>query len=179
MNVHNPVTYIGNAQAIEDPIKARLEAHFGNVTNFPDEDSGRDGCLFPDGSRSVECTNWMVYVRRLLGNRVEFCGFFEEDNPSSEIAQDVGGHDFAVVDGRYIVDGWVKHVAGLADRTVFDMHDPSDHAVIRRLYGDREQWKGADDLKRRADNETPEVRARAMRGITPFEENEVNISLAA
>lgn len=144
---------------------AGLEALYGDDRNFPTRDDEGDGNLFPDGSRFSTCTSWARYVMRIEGDGVHLYGFFDDDNPGSEIANLCGGHDFAVVDGRFIVDPWVKHVEGLSGRCVFDLDDPSDAEAITRLYGDRCRWKRGTELEADVRGETPEMRAAAMEGI--------------
>lgn len=148
--------------------KAALAAHFDDPLHVPDRFSRTEQChVFPDGWASAICTNWMRYVARILRrDRVEFRGFLDN---GSEIARDYGGHDFAIVDGRHIVDGWLVHVAGLHPTAVLDLEDPADADAIDRLYGARSTWivhEGTigSDL----DAETPRQRARAMRGVRTF-----------
>lgn len=87
------------------------------------------------------CTGFALEIRRKLGAaRVGVFGFSLEDNPTSFIAQQAGGHDFAVVDGWFIVDPWLLEVAGIGDCAVFDL-GASDVREIERLYGAREKWK--------------------------------------
>jgi hypothetical protein len=122
--------------------RGELERRFGTgeaLGEIPDE-SGDHGATFPDGSPAATCTSWARQVAAALGSRAAVFGFSAEDNPSSEIASDVGGHDFAVVDGRWIVDGWASDWDSYSDRAVHDLEDPSEAGEIRRLYGDRARW---------------------------------------
>ncbi|MGX5873001.1 hypothetical protein MJ547_04465, partial [Burkholderia gladioli] len=96
--------------------------------------------VFPDGSSALLCTNYARHVAAALPGRAVLVGFFEEENPGSRLAQIAGGHDFCVVDGRWIVDPWVRLVEGESDRICFDLADPSDAATIDDLYGPRERW---------------------------------------
>ncbi len=54
----------------------------------------------------------------------------------------VGGHDFAVVDDRFIVDPWIRLVEGMAELICFDLHDPGA-ATTADLFGDRSPWEEA------------------------------------
>lgn len=160
----------------QDRVKAALAAHFDVDSNFPDEHVDGE-YFFPDGSRSVVCTNWMIYARRLLGDRVEFYGYLNEKNPGACAAPLGSGHDFAIVDNRYIVDGWVKHVTCVSDRSVFDMRDPRDQPIVKDLYGDPFSWKRNElntidgrNLKVAIDSESAEFRMRAMRGFKAFDD---------
>lgn len=131
-----------------------VEEHYGTVH----EDAG-DGAQFEDGTRWSTCTNWAAYVIRALGRRAAMFGFDDEMNPGSSIADDYGGHDFAVVDGRYIVDGWVTNVAGMSERCVFDLQNPEHADEILKLYGDRSNWEDGYD----PNQESAKDRAEAMK----------------
>ena len=76
-------------------------------------------------------------------------GFDVEDNPTSSAAQDVGGHDFAVIDNRYIVDPWISVYSGEEDQIVFDLQNPSDHAKIEHIFGDRSKWGKFDKITKK------------------------------
>jgi hypothetical protein len=109
---------------------------------LPDEG---DGSQFPDGSGPwAMCWAWVHDLEKRLGSeRVKKFGFSEEDNPTSEIAELSGGHDFAIVDGRYLVDGWAQHVEQVHATGVFDLEDDAELADISRLYGDPRLWEDA------------------------------------
>ncbi|WP_109479902.1 hypothetical protein [Paraburkholderia sp. C35] len=102
--------------------------------------------VFPDGSSALLCTNYARHVAAALPGRAAVVGFFEEDNPGSRLAQIAGGHDFCVVDGRWIVDPWVRLVEGESERICFDLDCTDDVATIDDLYGDRSRWIAADPL---------------------------------
>jgi hypothetical protein len=121
-------------------LKDELEAEFGSgaaLGEYYDDESEQN--LFPDGSNSARCTHWAEQVRKVLGSdRVRIVGY--DENPEAEAASG-GDHDFALVDGRYIVDGWAKEWEMSADRAVHDLEDPADAAEIGRLYGDSSGWR--------------------------------------
>lgn len=73
-------------------------------------------------------------------------GFTAQDNPDAQVGAIVGGHDFAVVEDRWIVDPWAVHFdpESQASRYVHDRHDPGHAAEIRRLYGDPAHWSSVD-----------------------------------
>lgn len=142
----------------------QLEEVFGNEKNYNVTSFEDSGSEFPDGTAWAFCTNWAHYVRRVLGARCEIYGFDEEQNPDSLIAQEAGGHDFALVDGRYIVDGWAKNVEGMANRAVFDLEDEAQTDEILRLYGHRENWGRGDGNENAIDAESAIEREKAMAG---------------
>ena len=161
--------------------RASLEAYFGNESNFnfkserdwkfdgnydPEDEDDEGVWSFPSGGQWFICTDWSCYARRFYGDRVKLFGFMVEDNPESEGLVGFEGHDFAVLDDRYIIDGWLKAVEDFAGgRCVFDMQDPQDAQFIRRFYGDPKKWTHNTNIEQRVDRETPEQRALAMRGV--------------
>lgn len=102
--------------------------------------------VFPDGGSSTICTNYARAIAATLPGRAVVVGFFEQDNPGSRLAQIAGGHDFCVVDDRWIVDPWVRLVEGESNRICFDLTSEDDRAVILDLYGDRSRWTVADPV---------------------------------
>lgn len=132
---------------------------------IPDHES-EDGWLFPDGTRSSVCTNWAVYVRRALGPRAQIWGFFCEDNPrATGMAALAEGHDFAVLDERWILDGWMMHVAGVFEDPIIDMQDRANHRALEVFYGERRGWERNLHLERCTDMESACQRSRAMAGV--------------
>ena len=104
---------------------------------YYDEEEGVS--LLPNGGRAAVCTDCARFIgRKEPGTTI--VGYSHEDNPSdaSELAF---GHDFAIVDDRYIVDPWVVETAGVSSRAVFDLENPLDANEIRRLYGDPRKWE--------------------------------------
>ena len=174
----------------EDTLAKDLE-HFGNEDNFNirkgdhDEpldpnDADLDGpASFPSGGQWFICTDWSCYVRRELGDRAKLYGFdvetkrYEggaEEGDYEVLARGFDGHDFAVVDDRYIVDGWLTNIEGLHDKPVIDMQDPANAKVIKSIYGNPKLWDRNEHLEKIIDAETPEARARAFRGVKRFKQ---------
>jgi hypothetical protein len=92
------------------------------------------------GHSCTQCTGFAKEIRRMLGgDRVEVMGYLVDDNPHSITAQLDGGHDFALVDDRYIVDPWLFDVAGISEDIVFDLKQ--DTARILELYGPQKNWE--------------------------------------
>ena len=145
--------------------KQTLLALFQDEANFGICEDGRDGqMIFPDGTAAAMCTNWAIYVRRVLGDRAAIYGFGDDENPDSEIAQTCGGHDFALVDDRFIVDPWDVHYEGLHTSAVLDLQDPAETDKIAQLYGPRENWKRSSELEKEIDAESGKMRSRHMEG---------------
>lgn len=100
--------------------------------------------VFPDGTSAVCCTEYARQIYKAMPDRTVIFGFANIANPTSRVARDLfhpGGHDFAVVDDRYIVDPWVRLVAGRLLQIVFDLQDPLEAANALDIYGPRACWK--------------------------------------
>jgi len=95
--------------------------------------------LLLNGECLWRCTNGARFIVELVGRGHVF-GFHDKDNPGTATGELAFGHDFAVIDDRWIVDIWSKHFVGLSERCVFDLEFESDAAEIRRLFGDRSKW---------------------------------------
>lgn len=138
----------------EPETRASLERQFmGKDDAFwhitPEDEARGRGSEFDNGYSGVQCTGYACAILHKLGPaRVKVYGFHDAENPESAIARDAGGHDFAVVDNRWIVDPWLD--AGLSTpmgkddlptRGVYDMDSKEDQAEIDRLYGDQDAWR--------------------------------------
>lgn len=102
-----------------------------------------DESVFPNGDSAVNCTCCAERMIELAGNG-EIYGWPEDENVTSIVASDGQGHDFAVIDKRYLVDAWLKNVDGpagyIGERAVFDLDNEGDLALVLRLYGDPGTW---------------------------------------
>lgn len=107
-----------------------------------DEMPGMESRL-PGGGSGTCCTDYAELIYNALPGRVEIWGFANEDNPDCRIAQEEwhpGGHDFAIVDHRFIVDPWPRLVACTCTQMVFDLKDPHDAEKASRIYGPKKRW---------------------------------------
>jgi hypothetical protein len=155
------VRYLGAADRFQS-----LKRLYETSNTIPIRRDADEECsVFPDGSAIAICSNWAQYVRRIEGQRAELFGFYSHAVPESLIARLCFGHDFAVVDGRYLVDGWVKDIECLSAFAVFDLDDPATADEILRLYGPRAKWPRNLGLEAAVDDEAPEVRQEALRGV--------------
>lgn len=99
--------------------------------------------LLPHGGSAICCTDYAVHIFLKLPGRVQIVGFANEDNPTSRCAREefhCGGHDFALVDDRFIVDPWPRLVPMVMEQAVFDLNDPVDAELVLDVYGPRECW---------------------------------------
>ncbi len=120
-----------------------LEALIGTEELLGVIESKDSGAVFPDGSAMAICTNCARRVVEILGRGVVW-GYSVLDNPDTKAADGCGGHDFAIIDDRFIVDVWISLFVGEYHRSVFDFEDPGNAAVIVELYGNRTTWTRLD-----------------------------------
>lgn len=126
-----------------DPnLEAWLEQTFHDEDSYGGGEVQGDGSALASGEPWFQCTSWARMVAAAMPNRGRVMGFWIDDNPeATEIAKYCEGHDFAVVDGRYIVDGWAKNVEQMTNKVVFDLQNPKDKATILGIYGNPSKWK--------------------------------------
>ena len=127
---------------------------------------------WPEDSPYGTCT----YVNALpipelerQGHRCEMFGKSEEDfagQPWITEYQNVTGHDWTVVDGRWLVDLWIKPYLGL-ERAVFDLQHEGDRDQVEHLYGDRSGWRTADPEHVRRRLVQPELFKEILAAIEP------------
>lgn len=93
------------------------------------------------GVRYPRCTSSAEWLRLLLG-RGEVRGYSTDENPQALVGQHIFGHDFLVVDGRWLVDWWAVSYAGEHTHIVIDMQKQPD--LVRKYYGDPSTWTTLD-----------------------------------
>lgn len=109
-------------------------------------DAGKEAVsVFPDGSSAVVCTNYAVQVKNILADQeVKVMGFWTKDNPDCDIAREnkVDGHDFALVNNRFLVDPWFSLVESDSKKPiVYDLKNPSDRSLAEQVYGKSDHWE--------------------------------------
>lgn len=123
----------------------RSEEAIGITYEKPFPSHEDEYAMLPEGFGQMgRCTNCALFVASRIPNAV-VAGFRAEDpdqNPACthEVIRTVMGHDFAVVEGRYIVDLWISLYSGSEDRIVFDCLDPEDREKIVEIYGNPACW---------------------------------------
>lgn len=142
-----------------------LQAEFiGRDEDFWNIQESEDGGTTIAGSEfsATQCTGYACAIRQMLGERVRIMGFSADENPSA-VQQLADGHDFAVVDGRYIVDPWIVEVESgtftvasgetidVGGRGVFDLESEQDAELIETIYGDRSKWRSMPRVEAIAD----------------------------
>lgn len=98
--------------------------------------------FLPNGESLSICTHSAFLIKELYGERADIYGFYCKDNPrcKHDDILKADGHDFAIVDDRYIVDLWISHFKGSESQYVFDMKDKSDFESIMRIFGSPKRW---------------------------------------
>lgn len=96
-----------------------------------------DGLVCAGIGRISTCTNTAVYLADRLGGVVY--GYSIDDNPEAQLGQNEFGHDFAVIDDRWLVDFWARDTYDMRD--LYDLHNPRDLRIVTRQYGPRKNWK--------------------------------------
>lgn len=127
-----------------------LGAYFGDECTLVDEQvliaEGHDVddltivALLPGGGHLAICTSGADYVVKVLGEGGRY-GFACKDNPTvtDKNITECGGHDFAVIRGRYIVDPW--YAIARNGQGVYDLQSKADREAILRTYGDAGCWE--------------------------------------
>lgn len=157
----------GNNQDVREHFTAQMEAQFGTEAAFGVWFALADGTRLsldeyeamarsrgnnmPDatsrlanGGSAVCCTDYAAFIYQALPGRVQIVGFANVDNPTSRIAREAihpGGHDFALVDGRFLVDPWPRLVPVAFEQMVFDLGHEGDASLVLDIYGPRDCWR--------------------------------------
>ncbi|MDE3155427.1 MAG: hypothetical protein KGN76_10015 [Acidobacteriota bacterium] len=95
------------------------------------------------GESALSCTACAELVIELSGGRGSIYGWADRRNLTARVALGPGhpaGHDFAVIDDRYLVDPWAAHVEISTPCAVFDLDDAGDRAAVRHFFGDPATW---------------------------------------
>lgn len=101
----------------------------------------------PNKTQMGNCTNCAHFVVETLG-KGDVYGFACSDNPVKSIEiESCGGHDFAVIDKRFIIDIWLSLYSNHDIQIVFDLRDKKDFAKITEYYGDPQKWSKCDNTK--------------------------------
>jgi hypothetical protein len=94
----------------------------------------------PSQIQGVICTDYARWAQNVLGQG-RIVGFFDELNPGTKTGQHAGGHDFLLINNRFIVDLWIRDVTNWTNQIVFDLCSPHDKPLIKTLYGDQACWE--------------------------------------
>lgn len=106
--------------------------------------------VLPGGNDFGVCTCGADYVVKVLGEGGRY-GFTTENNEtvSDREIRICGGHDFAVIRGRFIVDPWYAMTVP-GSQGVYDLKSADDREQILSIYGDASCWEWYDPEKNEA-----------------------------
>jgi hypothetical protein len=94
---------------------------------------------FRSGGDCCCCTDSAIKIAKTFCGRV--WGYYGKENLSAIIGNGAeAGHDFAILEDRFLVDYWAFRVCGLTDRYFFDLTDLEHIKTGRLLYGSRDTW---------------------------------------
>lgn len=113
-----------------------LERLCQDIQNHCTQDENGEA-LLPNGRSAGICTFSARLITELRGGEV--FGYNDSDLPTNFIGEGEG-HDFALIQDRYLIDWWNCYFTGEAKRCVYDLQDPEDAEISRGLYPPRDRW---------------------------------------
>ena len=121
-------------------LRERIEQFVTALIAEETYDENEEIWVFAEGTACAVCTSSARRIACEFGGEV--FGYLSKMNPTAEIGGALcGGHDFAVIAGRWIVDYWAFHVARIARTPVLDLNSPGESELASRLLGERESWE--------------------------------------
>jgi len=95
---------------------------------------------FQSGGDCFRCCDAATKIATRFGGKV--VGYWSSKNSEALIGADHGdGHDFALINDRYLVDYWAFRIARLIDNPVLDLGRSHDRHRAAILYGDARTWE--------------------------------------
>ena len=70
----------------------------------------------------------------------EIWGYWCSENKTAIVGKSTGGHDFVLIDDRFLVDAWAAKIEGLPIPTVMDLATKEGTKIVRAWYGLRSKW---------------------------------------
>lgn len=113
------------------------------LTNEPYQRASGDSYFIINGQprydmSAVNCTHMAEAFLETSGAAGVIVGYDDHHNDGK--LSKYSGHDFAIVEGRFLVDPWAHQVEGSNPRAVFDLADPQDLAFVRQQYANPAGW---------------------------------------
>lgn len=134
-------------------LRRTMNWHFGCDEALGAQRDESGDTVLPCGGTFSRCTNSAHMTAQEFGGVVS--GFLVDENPAAtnEQVQGAGGHDFTVINGRYVVDLWIGIFTGATAPNgqpypcVYDLYsnDPAEKALNESIYGDRGTWRVLED----------------------------------
>jgi len=95
--------------------------------------------LFRNGGQCAICTDGATRIAEHFKGAV--IGYYAKDNQTAQIGEPhAEGHDFALIQSRWLVDYWAWRYAELVRTPIFDLDEEGDCCIAYRLYGPVECW---------------------------------------
>jgi hypothetical protein len=95
---------------------------------------------FQSGGSCGRCTDSAMKVAKEFRGRV--VGYSAWRNRSALVGSGFcEGHDFALIEDRFIVDYWAFRVARLIPKAVFDLNRREDRHLATRFLGSEKCWE--------------------------------------
>lgn len=92
------------------------------------------------GNPFTICTNGARWLQEKFFPEAKVVGYQYDKNPSAEIGEWTLGHDFLLIENRYILDFWYKFIQGVEDCPVF-IDIQTQPELVKRYYGDQTKWE--------------------------------------
>jgi len=89
------------------------------------------------GSPFAICTLACQWISQSLSD-VKILGYWSDDNPTATVGVSEGGHDFVILNDRYLLDFWYKLTYEPEHPVYLDIH--TDRELITQLYGEPKTW---------------------------------------
>lgn len=121
-------------------LNARI-AHFLELLAAEERFDKAEGLwLFSNGGQCTTCTDSAWRIATQFSGRV--VGYYSRDNPIARIGlPEVEGHDFALINERWLVDYWAWRIARIAPKPILDLSRAADRTAACVLYGPTYVWK--------------------------------------
>jgi hypothetical protein len=125
---------------IKNATAAQLSDFIAKLCNEEEYESVEGRWTFKSGGDCGCCTDGATKVAVAFEGRV--VGYKSLPSTSAVIGyQQCGGHDFAIVANRFVVDYWAFRVARLITTPVFDIENPDERKIVESLYGNEQTWE--------------------------------------
>ena len=94
-----------------------------------------------DGYEWVSCSIVAEWLKTCVGRPAMVVGYFHHNNPTAKIGEVEGGHDFLLVEERYLVDFWQRDIWDPEHPLLIDLFTENPYT---QLYGDVLLWAPTD-----------------------------------
>lgn len=129
--------------SISPSIPADLAAKIRTAMDAFDKEDEKCNKIEDEGGKSNPysiCTNGARWLKKNFFPKADVKGYTIDDNPRAEIGKDtMSGHDFLVLDGRYIIDFWYSMYRYKKNApSAIDMK--TDKKLLTKYYGNPKKW---------------------------------------